>query len=554
MRAHLERDFDALYVINLHGNIRKDSMRDRIPLGERHTVFGLAAMVGISISFMVRNGGKRKGVFYSECDFRSTREEKFNLLAKWNSTAGVPWKAIEPDKNHNWLTWEEKRDFTGFAPIGDNAAKAGSKTSRTFFEIFSLGVVTSRDSWVYSFSAPILLENVKRLVSIYNSEVGRLQAADSKNEKLSDELKWTDRLKDALSNREHINVRASGVRKALYRPFTSKFLYFDHLLNQRRYLQYLIFPNENSEAENLSICVTGPASEKPFLALASNLIPDLHLSSPGCGTQCFPFYTYAEDGTNRRENITDWALEQFRSHYADPSITKWDIFHYVYAVLHHPEYRTRYAANLRRELPRIPFVSTTNSNQCHSEPGKQPGEEPAGLSGAGKKQVPPVGRNDNTLSSAVTKDIGVFRAFVKAGQRLAEIHVHYEKQPEYPLTKTEKAGEKLDYRVERMKLSKDKTTLTYNRFLTLSGIPKETYDYRLGNRSALEWIVDQYQVSTDKRSGITNDPNRADDPTYILRLIGQVVTVSLETVKIVASLPPMGLSSTEASAAAAPLT
>ena len=134
-----------------------------------------------------------------------------------------------------------------------------------------------------------------------------------------------------------------------------------------------------------------------------------------------------------------------------------------------------------------------------------------------------------------------FRAFVKAGQRLTEIHVHYEQQPEYELTKKEKAGEKLNWRVTRMRLSKDKTTLIYNDFLTLSDIPKETCDYRLGNRSAIEWIIDQYQVSTDKRSGITNDPNRADDPKYILRLIGQVITVSLETVKIVKSLPPLGL-------------
>jgi predicted helicase len=139
------------------------------------------------------------------------------------------------------------------------------------------------------------------------------------------------------------------------------------------------------------------------------------------------------------------------------------------------------------------------------------------------------------------RDVDVFRAFVKADQRLAEIHVHYEQQPEYPLTKTERAGEKLDYRVTRMRLSKDKTSLIYNQFLTLSDIPKETYDYRLGNRSALEWVIDQYQVSTDKRSGTTNDPNRSDDPTYILRLIGQVVTVSLETVEIVAALPALGL-------------
>jgi predicted helicase len=138
-------------------------------------------------------------------------------------------------------------------------------------------------------------------------------------------------------------------------------------------------------------------------------------------------------------------------------------------------------------------------------------------------------------------DLRAFQAFVKAGQRLAEIHVHYEKQAEYPLTKTEKEAEKLDWRVTKMRLSKDKTSLIYNQFLTLSGIPAETYEYRLGNRSALEWVIDQYQVSTDKRSGITNDPNRTDDPQYIVRLIGQVITVSLETVKIVRALPLLGL-------------
>jgi predicted helicase len=168
-------------------------------------------------------------------------------------------------------------------------------------------------------------------------------------------------------------------------------------------------------------------------------------------------------------------------------------------------------------------------------------------------QIPRSARNDKLKkgsASSAAKDVEVFRAFVSAGRRLAEIHVHYEQQPEYPLTKTEKAGEQLDYRVTRMKLSKDKTTLTYNHFLTLSGIPKETYDYRLGNRSALEWVIDQYQVSTDKRSGITNDPNRADDPQYILRLIGQVITVSLETVKIVKSLPELRIHTSDSASTA----
>ena len=166
---------------------------------------------------------------------------------------------------------------------------------------------------------------------------------------------------------------------------------------------------------------------------------------------------------------------------ATANITKWDIFHYVYAMLHHPEYRERYAANLKRELPRIPFAPD-------------------------------------------------FRSLARTGKRLTEMHVNYEQQPEFPLERVEKG--QLNWCVEKMRLSKDKSALVYNDFLTLKGIPLEAFEYRLGNRSALEWVIDQYQVSIDKRSGIVNDPNRADDPEYIVRLVGQVITVSLETIKV----------------------
>ena len=208
--------------------------------------------------------------------------------------------------------------------------------------------------------------------------------------------------------------------------------------------------------------------------------------------QCFPFYTYDEDGSNRRENITDWALARFRFHFSDEKITKWDIFHYLYGLLHHPGYRERYQANLRRELPRIPFAPD-------------------------------------------------FRAFAEAGARLATIHADYEVQPEYKLGQVETPDMPLDWRVEKMRFSKDKTQLRYNDFLTLDGIPAAAFDYRLGNRSALEWIIDQYRVKTHKRSEIVNDPNRADDPQYIVRLIGKVISVSLETVKIVQGLPELGV-------------
>ena len=252
-----------------------------------------------------------------------------------------------------------------------------------------------------------------------------------------------------------------------------------------------IFPTPETEIENQVICISGVGHDI-FRCHITNRIPEYKFSnSSNGGTQCFPFYTYDADGTNRRENITDWALTQFRTHYADDTITKWDIFHYNYGLLHHPEYREKYEANLKRDLPHIPFA----------------------------------------------KD---FWGFAKAGAHLANLHVNYESQPEYDKLKfIQTPDTPLDWKVEKMKLSKDRTQIVYNNFLTLDGIPSKVFDYRLGTRSALEWVIDQYRVKTDKRSGIVNDPNRPDDPQYIVQLIGSVITVSLETVDIINNLPTL---------------
>jgi predicted helicase len=185
---------------------------------------------------------------------------------------------------------------------------------------------------------------------------------------------------------------------------------------------------------------------------------------------------------------------RFQQHYDDEKITKWDIFYYVYAVLHHPEYRARYAANLRRELPRIPFIG---------------------------------------------KETKMFHAFAEIGHKLADLHVNYEDAAEYKLKRIENRDEPLNWRVEKMRLTKGKRGIIYNEFLTLDGIPPETFAYRLGNRSALEWVIDQYRASTDNRSGITNDPNREDEPDYIVKLIGKIIMVSLETQEFIGDLPPL---------------
>jgi predicted helicase len=435
-------------------------------------------------------------IHYARVDEFWRKEEKYAYLDEKEHVGNVAWQELQPDAKGNWLTLDMQGEFEDFIPLGSKKAKAGSRASaETIFKIFSGGVKTNRDAWVYNFDEQALVDNVKRTVEAFNQEAYRWSKSRQDREHIdafvvadNAKVSWSETLKNHLTRGHSLTFEEANVRTAFYRPFVKQYLYFDENLNERRYLFPLIFPNRQTEVENRAVWIK-VGSEWPAFALMAGGIPDL---LPQGGSQCFPFYTYNEDGTNRRENITDWALEQFRSQYNDKPITKWEIFHYVYAVLHHPLYRERYAANLKRELPRIPFAPD-------------------------------------------------FRAFADIGKRLAEIHVNYEQQPEYPLERIETPDKPLDWRVERMKLSKDKGSLIYNDFLTLSGIPPEVFEYRLGNRSALDWIVDQYQVSTDKRSGITNDPNRADDPQYIVRLIGQVSTVSLGTVQLVQSLAELTL-------------
>ncbi|MDT4968353.1 MAG: hypothetical protein QOJ64_3090 [Acidobacteriota bacterium] len=431
----------------------------------------------------------RARIYYARVDEFWRKEQKYAFLDEKQHRGNIEWQEIQPDAKHNWLTEGMEDEFQSFIPIGSKETK-GSVKSETIFLTFGGGVKTNRDTWAYNFNATDLEKNIKRMIDAYNDQVSRWSRSKKKPANIDEfvaydttKITWSRDLKVDLQRGRIAQFSSDKIRNALYRPFSKSHLFFDRLLNEEVYIMPSILPLSDNELENRLIWLK-VGGEVPGFSLMANVIPDL---LPQGGSQCFPFYTYNEDGTNRRENITDWGLEQFRGNYNDNSITKWDIFHYVYAMLHHPLYSERYAANLKRELPRVPFAPD-------------------------------------------------FRAFADIGKRLAEIHVNYEQQPEYPLERIEKPGEPLDWRVERMKLSKDKGSLIYNDFLTLSGIPPEVFEYRLGNRSALDWIIDQYQVSTDKRSGITNDPNRQDDPQYIVRLIGQVITVSLETVELMRSL------------------
>lgn len=463
--------------------------------GEGGNIFDDLVRVGVGITFFIRNsastGSSNEVSIYSVDDYLDSGTKR-ELLESAVDYRNIPYATSAVDSRYTWVTEGLRLEYDNLLTLGDKAAKSSKSSSvASIFKTYSLGISTNRDSVVYDFAADLLATRMSAFANEYNSEVDRYKRSGQPKDLDSflsyDKIKWSRNLKRELRNQHYINVDTSRIQRCLYRPFAERYLYFGGIAVDEYGQMEKFFPTDNKSDLNRVICVSDKGFRSLFSTIMAKRIVDLHVCAGVDGYQCFSFYTYNEDGTNRRENITDWALEQFRTNYNDKSITKWDIFHYVYAVLHHPLYRERYAANLKRELPRIPFAPD-------------------------------------------------FRAFADIGKRLAEIHVNYEEQPEYALERIEKPGAQLDWRVERMKLSKDKRSLIYNDFLTLSGIPPEVFEYRLGNRSGLDWIIDQYQVSTDKRSGITNDPNRAGDPEYIVRLVGQVITVSLETVKLANSL------------------
>lgn len=479
MRKHLLQDFTRIYHLDLHGNVRQNPKLS----GTTHNVFGIKVGVGITVAVYSAKHSESK-LFYHRVPEMWTKGEKLaelvrnvDLKGRHNSLNTVPWKELTPDIHNTWILAENTEEFETFISIGSRETKRlRGRDTETIFKLFGRGLETTRDDWVYDFNRQHLVEKVTRMIETYNSEIDRWRRAGKPqnvdNFVLADDarIKWSSRLKETLIREEYAEYNDSKVRNALYRPFVKQMVFFDHILNHRQSISPRIFPTPASEQENLVIGVTDAGSEKPFMVMMANTISDLHLVGAGSSTQCFPFYVYDEDGSNRRENITDWALQQFRTHYQDESISKWDIFYYVYALLHHPGYRERYADNLKRELPRIPFSLN-------------------------------------------------FWAYAEVGRKLAQLHVNYETVDPYPLEFRWTAGKPVSWRVEKMRLSADKTMLKVNDSLTLAGIPPETFEYRLGNRSALEWVIDQYQVKTDKRSGITSDPNSySDDEQYIVRL------------------------------------
>ena len=489
MQHHFLQDFSEIYHVDLHGNVQKNPKLS----GTTHNVFGIKVGVGITVAVR-KSANTKHRLHYFRLPESWRKEQKLSWLGEKSKISAVEWRDLPSGR---WLE-TGGGDFESFIAIGTKEGKAAELDPETIFKTYSLGVSTNRDEVAYAFDPSTVEKQVQDFCEQYNAEVDRYKRARKRpTDEMLDafldysKVKWSRDLKKDLVRLRSAEFDSNLIRNAVYRPFTGRYLYLADLVDDTPGTSWYFFPGSEAESKNRMIALTSYGSEKPFMALAVTHVADLHLVGAGCGTSCFPFYAYESDGTNRHDNITDWALEHFRKHYADPTITKWDIFYYVYGILHHPEYRTKYAENLKRELPRIPLA----------------------------------------------KD---FRGFAEAGKELARLHIEYETLKPYKLKFIENPKLPLSYRVEdKMRLAKDRRSLKVNDSLTLSGIPPEAFEYRLGNRSALEWVIDQYQVTEDKRSGIRSDPNRADDPEYIVRLVGQVIQVSIETVRIVKSMPPL---------------
>lgn len=544
-RKCLEKEFSKIYIFNLRGNARTQGELRR---KERDNVFGQGARTPVSITILVkqpvgRRSGQREGslaeqkaiIKYYDIGDYLTREQKLQIIRDKESITHLPMTELHPNAHGDWIN-QRNEAFGKWTPI--EPEKKFDEKSKSWFVINSNGAKTQRDSWSYGSSAEKVNKIAQESITLYNNTLkdiqnGKIKSPDFNTNKIS----WTSAVTEDLKRNRIYNFEEAKTRIALYRPFFKQNLLWYAPLVERRYRIPNLFPAQ--ESENIVICVSGIGVTKDFSCIITNSLPDLELIGK---SQCFPLYYYEElDASDmfaseekyvRRDAVSDYILKQAHAQYGDPKIKKEDIFYYVYGFLHSEEYRAEFSADLKKMLPRIPLVDSA-------------------------------------------KD---FWAFSEAGRKLAEIHLNYETvEPYKALVVSSKSGEadlpmfsgmaadiksfysaeapETLYKVRQMRFAKkqakaqngksktedDKTRILYNDKITIANIPPAAYKYVVNGKSAIEWIMERYAVTTDKASGITNDPNdwalEHGNPTYIFDLLLRIVTVSLETVKIVESLP-----------------
>ncbi|WP_190990032.1 type ISP restriction/modification enzyme [Pseudarthrobacter sulfonivorans] len=524
IRKTFANEFSRIFVYNLRGNQRTSGEQSRKEGGK---IFGSGSRTQVAICVLIKNSAQSgpADVLYRDIGDYLTREQKLDILNVEQSLEGTDWEPITPNEHGDWVNHRDE-NYDTFQPLGDKASKGKAHTT-ALFETFSSGLVTSRDSWVINYSSIRLWNSVSAMTETYNQSLTHFNSAvaSGMEPRIAAEaavtsdparISWSRGLRDRLRRNNILEVDRSNEVLVAYRPFNAQRGYFGSGVVENLSQLPRIFPTPIHK--NLAIMIPQGASAAAFSALAVRHIPAL---TPNGGNQSFPLYTFepvsteaqddlfAEagsdvvDGYRRKDNITDTTLNTYRAFYEDTAISKEDIFYYVYGLLHSPSYKETYKADLTKMLPRIPKV----------------------------------------------KD---FWGFSSAGRDLADLHLNYESQPPAVLAEARRTEPPADveaqydyYRVQKLSWGarKDRSRIVYNANVTLEGIPAEVSDYQVNGKSAIEWIIDRYQVTTHKDSQITNDPNdyclEVADPRYIIDLIKRIVTVSLETNKIVAGLPAL---------------
>ena len=510
-RLYLEKEFSSIYIFNLRGNQRTSGELSRKEGGK---IFGSGSRTPISITLLVKNPdvkAEKATIQYHDIGDYLDREKKLKIVKAYGTFANskLPLTILKPNEQGDWLS--ERNDlFKNFIPLGDRD-KSLDKELTFFKPVFSFGIFTARDSWVWNYNKISLAQNVQTTIDFYNEE--RVRFREAKKNKLTllakdfisinpSRISWDNRrLIGGVDGDKEIKYNESNIRNGLYRPFAKQLNYFSLDLSHSLYLQKSYFPSHDSF--NLIICTSASASTDSFTALISNRFVELSFG------RCFPLYYYEENKATqkglfdsdesqkyvRRDAISDFILERAKQQYGK-TVTKEDIFYYVYGFLHSKEYRETFANDLKKMLPRLPLVETVTD----------------------------------------------FWAFSKAGRKLADLHLNYETvAPSPDVTVTGDDGK--TYSVDKIRFPKkdQKETINYNSKITISNIPLKAYEYVVNGKSAIEWIMERYAVTTHKESGIVNDPNdwakEVGNPRYILDLLLSIINVSVQTVDIVNGLP-----------------
>lgn len=515
-RKVIEKEFSNIYVFNLRGNARTSGELRRKEAGN---VFESGSRTPIAITLLVKNPqatNKQATIHYHDIGDYLSREEKLTIISKFSSVLNpqMKWKTLKPNEHGDWIN---KRN-----DAFDNLLELGTKNdNKSFFKPkYSSGVLTARDIWLWNYCKKSLIKNVSSMIEFYNQELLRFQKEKKQNSEIRvkefiiynpKKISWDNRrLIGGIERGKSITFDKSKLRLGLYRPYCKQVIYFSFEVSHSLYLQELYFPLKDSK--NLIICTTVTGASHPFSAIISDKIVEYSIG------QTFPLYYYEErEKANpglfdvagdseyiRRDGVSDFIWERAKKQYGK-NVSKEDIFYYVYGVLHSEDYRNTFENDLKKMLPRLPLV----------------------------------------------EDVRDFWKFSKAGRKLADLHLNYEEVPPYEGVEVSGASEEAFqlnpdlYKVQKMRFPKrdQKDKIIYNSKIVLNNIPEKAYEYVVNGKSAIEWIMDRYQVKTDKKSGITNDPNdwakEHDKPRYILDLLLSIINVSVQTMDIVESLPKL---------------